>query len=271
MKKLFLLCGVWLFFSITVFAQRTIQVDQFQMVIDQVTSITLPVQLTDPVHPQDDEPIRLFKKYFNTSSLAAFRSFFTEADWGGFSQAKFNEWQQYIRNNPYTLEKTIQLHDQFGNAYIILQYQVNTPHYVIPGTAIFKRINQQWKHISFINDPQAEGLHTIGMLTHAYLQNMADRGPSRSVQSITSNDICSVSEKFDRKHLFTTCRQLLEQRSVSEEDISLAETLFLEKAEVDMVKYIGSEYSIDPYELMRVLNQQFGFELFVFSDSGNSN
>jgi len=78
-----------------------------------------------------------------------------------------------------------------------------------------------------------------------------------------SNERTAV-EKFDRKKLFDSAKEVFSSIQVSPSDMAYAEDLFLKKAENEMVNYIAESYAVDPFDLMEKLNQAFGFSLFKF-------
>jgi len=90
------------------------------------------------------------------------------------------------------------------------------------------------------------------------------------LQTVSTNDFKVGKEKFDRKQLFTSVQEYLGSHAIRESDIAIAEDLFMENAEVEMVKFIASNYSMDAYEIMKELNARFGFTLFKYVQSANT-
>lgn len=271
MKKSITLFFLWTFHCTVCPAQRTIQTDQFQMTVEELAVYDQNISFSAPESNESTFAIRLFKQYYNPPSFEAYRAFFLTSDWGGFSKADFDKWQLYIHSNQLILNKTMRLHDQNGNAFIICQYTLETPQYEIPGTAIFKNINQSWKHISFMNDPQAYDLEHIGLLSNEAVTALSENGVSQRLRSIPAENMYTPKEKFDRRRLFVAVKSTLQAKGVSMQDIAIAETMFVGRNEVDMVKYLGETYPLDPYDLMEEMNKLFGFSLFKFANTLKSN
>ncbi|MBK9106715.1 MAG: hypothetical protein IPL92_19680 [Saprospiraceae bacterium] len=244
-------------------AQRNIKTDMTMLSIEGWNASLKYISYLDPPRPEEDIAVKLYKSYFNPESFSKYRDFFLPSDWGGFTESDFNTWQTYLHENAMTLEKTLYLTDEQGQDFIICHYTVETKEYVLPGAAIFKKVNQGWKHISFMNDPLAMDLKEIGLLQTSLIEAIPEDGKTRSLRSMKSNSAEPI-EKFDRKKLFAGVKNVLLSRGVSASDLELSEKLFLEKAEVEMVQYIGQNYQIDSYDLMEELNTTIGFTLFKF-------
>lgn len=257
----FIMAFIWICTSAT--GQRNIKTDHAILSIHELMATDQKISYLDPPLPEESLPVRLYKSYFNPGSFTSYREFFLSKDWGGFTENDFNAWQSYLNENKMTLNKTIQLQDDHGGNYIICHYTVETKEYVLPGTAIFKKVNQAWKHISFMNDSLAMDLKQIGLLKYSAIEEMPEDARPRALRSMMSNTEEPV-EKFDRMKLFSDVQGILHSKEVSASDIALAEKLFLEKAEVEMVQYIGQAYQIDPYDLMEELNTAIGFRFFKF-------
>lgn len=252
--------------------QGYIQTDAHQMAImDMQTEIKKSLSYLDPPTPDDPLAIRLYKQYFNPVSFEAYRNFFLGKDWGGFSESDFNAWQTYLRNNLVTLEKTMKIVEDNGQEYIVCHYTVETNEYKFPSIAIFKKVGQSWKHISFKNDPQAYDLKHIGLLKTESITSLRDNGSAKKLSSLQQNNMLEPIEKFDRSILFGKIREALQLKEVSDADLNLSEQLFVEKAEVEMVKYLARSYALDTYDLMEELNTAMGFNLFKFARTVKSN
>jgi hypothetical protein len=260
----------WICLQATAVGQRTIEVDGYQFEIDQLKTGLQNISLESSVLPGDDPVVKLYKQYFNPPSFAAYRSFFLAADWGGFTESDFNAWQSRVHNNQMILDKTMQLHDQFGNKYAICQYRMITKENEIPGNAIFKKINQDWKHISFMNDQQADGLKAIGLLDDEYLLLLPEDGSSRKLANAPASVSKAPIEKFNRNEIFQSVRKILAAKGVSSNDMTIADNLFAGKAEVEMAKYIAVQYKLDVYDLMEELNGALGFTMFKFVRTAKS-
>ena len=270
MKKQYLILLLALQVCFSLEAQRIIQATSGQFTILQLHVVPGHVSCFDPVSSKDSPEIQLFKKYFNAGSFEAYRNYFLSADWGGFKEPEFVAWQTYLRTNTMKLEKTVHLRDQSGKEYVICQYTVDTDQYRLPGTAIFKKVNQAWKHISFMNDEEADDLKQIGLLQTSYIEALPGDGLPKPLQNMVSN-IDLPAEKFNRSTLFQKIKLSLEAKGVSASDLHIAESLFNEKAEVEMVQFISRDYKLDSYDLMEELNGIIGFTMFKFARTLNTN
>jgi len=252
-------------------SQTVIESNGYRFTLEEINSGLQHIDFTVPVQSNDDPLVKLYKQYFNPASFSVYRSFFLPGDWGGFTQADFDSWQSHIHNNQMILDKTMLLRDHFGNAYAICQYRLSTREYEIPGTAIFKKINREWKHISFMNDEQASDLKKIGLLEDDYLKQLQVDGSSIQMREAASVESKKAIEKFDRDQLFISVRGYLSDLGVSTADLEIAEYFFTRKAEVEMVKYIAEAYHLDPYDMMKELNTLLGFTLYKYVQTAKTN
>ncbi len=237
MQYLILTCWLCLIWVPGTMAQGAIVHGSSALKLTEFRILETPVEFREAPKPDDDEVVRLFKHYFNPGSFNTYRTFFLPGDWGGFTQADYDAWQARLHANTLHLERVIRLEDPAGNKFLILQYWYENPQHVIPSQAIFKRINHEWKHISNVNDKLA---------------------PAARLQSV---------EKFDRADLFERIRPVLATYPLRPEDMSLARTLFLEKAEVEMARFIAQTCTVDLYDLMHRLNTGLGFTLYKFANT----
>lgn len=264
MKRFIWIITIVFSLDVLVVGQKTIQTEAFQWVIHEMYVFHNEVSYLTPPQPHDQPAVRLYKQYFNPASYQAFRDFFLPADWPGSSKSDFDKWQSFLHLNNPRLEKILRLQNEFNNEFIICHFMIETIEYMYPGTAIFKKTNQGWKHISFINDPEAGELKQIGLLRTAYLESIVNEDSPAQLRNMQVNNSISPTEKFDRSKLFSGVRQVLKSRNVSDSDLILCEKLFIEKAEVEMVQYIGQAYTIDVFDLMGELNEVIGFSLYKF-------
>ncbi len=251
--------------------QGYIQTDAHQMAIIDIQPDGKDVSYLDPVRTDDPLEIRLFKQYFNPGSFNAYRNFFLAEDWGGFAESDFTAWQSYLRKNKVKLDKTMRVQEENNQEFIVCHYTVESEFYIMPSTAIFKKTGQGWKHISFMNDPEAMDLKQIGLLQTEAITSLREGGGTARLANLERKYTIEPVEKFDRAKLFGTIAGVLEEKEVSASDMSLARDLFVERAEIEMVKYIAGSYEIDVYDLMDELNTAMGFKLFKFVRTVKSN
>ncbi len=266
MQYLILTCWLCLIWVPGTMAQGAIVHGSSALKLTEFRILETPVEFREAPKPDDDEVVRLFKHYFNPGSFNTYRTFFLPGDWGGFTQADYDAWQARLHANTLHLERVIRLEDPAGNKFLILQYWYENPQHVIPSQAIFKRINHEWKHISNVNDKLAPVLKQIALLDNSILEGLSTStetldlsgGPAARLQSV---------EKFDRADLFERIRPVLATYPLRPEDMSLARTLFLEKAEVEMARFIAQTCTVDLYDLMHRLNTGLGFTLYKFANT----
>ncbi len=249
--------------DVSFMAQGTIVKGNVTLTLSEFQPLDKPVEFREALKPDDDQAVQLFKRYFNPGSLEAYRTFFLPGDWGGFTQADYDAWQARLQANTMHLERIIRLEDPARNNFLILQYRYENAQYVIPSQAIFKRINREWKHISNANDKPAPVLKQIALLDDTVLSRLS---ASSETLHLSGGEVARLQsvEKFDRADLFERIRPVLATYPLRPEDMSLARTLFLEKAEVEMARFIAQTSTVDTYDLMDQLNTALGFTLYKF-------
>ncbi|MBP6679712.1 MAG: hypothetical protein KA166_00880 [Saprospiraceae bacterium] len=242
-----------------IFASENNQIE----VLEQI-SFSKGVLYNEVVRGSDHPFVVLFKSYFNPASFETYKLFFLSSDWMGSSEEEFKTWQGHLKKNSLWLENILHVRDHQSLEFVIFQYTMETGEYILPSAAIFKKVNQSWKHISNVNDQQTPFLKSIGLLKPSYLTSMSTDPFLIERSRVSQSNERTAVEKFDRKKLFDSAKEVFSSIQVSPSDMAYAEDLFLKKAENEMVNYIAESYAVDPFDLMEKLNQAFGFSLFKF-------
>lgn len=242
-------------------------------VVELLEFVSFPEGLSyrDPVGADDPESVKLFKNYFNPVSLEAYLSYFLPQERPAATIEKFNKWQDHLKGNKMWLETILHVKTPDNNEFIIYQYTFESKEYILPNSAVFKKINNTWKHISLVNDRLAPFLKDIGALNTSFLTGLPRDQFHVNTISVLQTHKRSSTEKFDREMLFGKSKMYWEMKSVPESTLIYAKELFLKGEEVEMVNYIAESYQLDAYTLMGDLNALFGFPMFKFISPGKSN
>lgn len=220
--------------------------------------------------PSETEYEKLFKSYFNPSSFEKYKSFFLPADWGGFSQQEFDEWQSRIRKDKLYLNYGLHVRTADGKEFIICQYTMESDAYSIPESVKFKKVLGSWKHIHVRNDEAFMLLHQIGNLSRDYLENALQQSQAKiQVDQVPGPSKVMLVEKFNREQVFERIETILTESDMSANDISIARNFFLQKEDqafVEWVTSISGNYDLD---FMEMLNDKAGIKLFNFTKAQN--
>lgn len=94
------LTAILLVFSVVCNAQE-IMIEGRQVAFSSIEVLDAPCSVL--VNCQGMEPgsiMQFFRDYFNVSSLSAYQEFFKSEDWFGLDQPGFDQWKEYIKENP---------------------------------------------------------------------------------------------------------------------------------------------------------------------------
>jgi hypothetical protein len=103
------------------------------------------------------------------------------------------------------------------------------PGSTFPSAAIFKKVNQSWKHISNVNDQQTPFLKSIGLLKPSYLTSMSTDPFLIERSRVSQSNERTAVEKFDRKKLFDSAKEVFSSIQVSPSDMAYAKIYFLRR------------------------------------------
>lgn len=244
--------------------------------IDQSESVTIvshqrfqpPLPFDTPVDASDNPQVILFKTYFNPVSFAQYKSFFLDSDWGGFTEADFNSWQDRIHHEKLFLQQILDVRLSDGRPFYIFQYAMETPQHTILHSMVLKWTSAGWKHINLDRDHYVEILKKVGSIDADVLDHMISEGlTQKAIKDVPATSIRQPIEKFNRQVLSSRIQTTLLPLGIKQEDIVRAQSMFLDKRDHDLVYEMAGLYKLDPILLMEKLNEAFGFTLFQYSRS----
>lgn len=239
------------------------------LLLDRIVPSQRIVQ-TDPDQPGEDYRIRLFKDYFNPTSLESYKDFFLPNDWFGLSPSGFTEWQQNIAVKKLQLQQILHLQDQQKNEFLVIQYSMESQEYSVYQSTEFKKTPLGWKHTNIQNDPQAAFLMRLGSLNlDADERTTCMPGKIIDLDVLQANHIRTYTEKFDRADVFRKIETYLVESGLGREDIELAKTYFLVKDDQAFVEHLSGQFKVDYRKLIESINSSAGFELLRFSKNLN--
>lgn len=229
-----------------------------------------PTLHTDADQPGEDFRIRLFKDYFNPTSLDAYREFFLPGDWFGLNLEDFKRWQINIAIKKLRLQQVIHLKDQNANEFLVFQYSMESPEYSVYQSTEFKKTAMGWKHTSIQHDPEADFLMRLGSV-HFDVDQSTTCIPGKIIDLdiLKVDHIRTYEEKFSRADVFKKIEADLLGSGLSAEDIALAKTYFMARDDQSFVEYLSEQSKEDNRKLIERINTSAGFELLRISQNLN--
>ncbi len=223
--------------------------------------LSSPIEFDAPVSDADDEQIKLFKSYFNPGSLTTYQSHYLPQDWFNPTEDEFLQWQQRIKEKQLTLQSIVHLRHH-EDEFLVFQYVLKSAAYDIFQSSEFKRTPSGWKHTSQQNDAVADVLNRIGSVQINYYQQQAKQTNTIQLDVLQPDQQRTFVEKFNRTALFSKIETMLQDMGVSQVDIDIARTMFIQKDDLGLAEYIASQYKLDDIDFMNQVNAASGVQLY---------
>lgn len=267
--KYFLITITILLSASFVCGQISLQHDHGELILTEIYSPDSIIYFDAPVSPKDIPSVVLFKQYFNPGTLASYRKFFLSKDWFDATQDQFDAWQTKIKSMRLRLSHILHLKTPAGDAYLIIQYEMEDDTYIIPASSEFKWIQNVWMHTSLQNDALGPVLSRIGDYDPQYYKTSLK---SRSVNSIQLGEdnllpVWQVKEKFDRDTIFDLLIPVLARYKMTTDIIEVQRNIFRQKDDRYYIEQLNREFQIDEIEFMEAANDVIGFRLFNYSQA----
>lgn len=248
--------------TIGINGQTVFQLDQVEIQATNSTSLPKPVRHDEPVLDSDSDFVKLFKNYFHPDNFKTYRSFFLPQDWGGFSEADFNNWQARINEIPLYLTDIIEHMDEEGMQYVQFIYTMKSDYYEMYQSTEFKWINGAWKHVSMQNDKYSVIMDRVGSLDRKLLNSVLNSRNATLDLNSSNVRYSAVVERFDRVSLLDRISDLIFMYPIEENDKEYLRNLFISGDDQSFIDYLTVLTNFEARDFMKEVNKRVGFRFY---------